>query len=130
MFSEKLKISLLDLLSCELSMNILFHKDTAQGKWFTLSLAEQIGNIGGEVTRGAHWQGKDDRLFQGCVERALELFDLTLADIRWKGRLREIARAREIFCDAVYGGKEYGSMLRDLEPYFLVFAIAARRNLS
>lgn len=111
-------------------MNIVFHKELAQWRWFELSLMEQMGNIGSEVGRVAMWQKKGGEHFQYAVERALELFDLTLSDARWKGRLREIARAREVFCDAVNDGKEYGSTLRDLEQYFLPFAIAARRNLS
>lgn len=103
------------------------HKNLAAGRWFKLSLAEQLGNIGGEVSRAARWQNKDNKLFWGAVERALELFDLTLADPRWRGRRREIARAREVFCDAVYGGKLYKSSLTDLMRYFDQFALIARR---
>lgn len=111
-------------------MNILFHKELAEGKWFTLSLAEQLGNIGSEVGRARAWQGKDGKLFQEAVDRALELFDLTLADSRWKGRFREVARAREVFCDAVLGGKEYNSSLEDLDRYFLPFAVETRNSLD
>jgi len=103
-------------------MNIKYHKELARGRWFELSLAEQMGNIGSEVSRASRWQGKDEKLFQGAVERALELFDLTLSDERWRGRRREIARAREVFCDAVYGGKLYQSFLPDLKRYFDYFA--------
>lgn len=103
------------------------HKELAAGRWFELSLAEQMGNIGSEVSRAAHWQGKDEKIFLGAVHRALDLFDLTMADSRWQGRLREIARAREVFCDAVYGGKEYGTTFRNLQPYFDVFALSARQ---
>ena len=60
------------------------------------------------------------------MERALELFDLTLEDPRWQGRRWEIARAREVFVDAVFGGKEYKSSLEDLMPYFDQFAYAVR----
>lgn len=102
------------------------HKEQAAGKWFQLSLAEQLGNIGSEVSRASRWQNKDKKLFWGAVERALELFDLTLADSRWKGRRREIARAREVFCDAIYGGKEYQSHFSGLLAYFDQFAYAAR----
>ncbi len=63
-----------------------------------------------------------------AFERALELLDLTLADPRWRGRLREIARSRELVCDAASGGHAYGSTLADLDRYFLWFAIAARRT--
>lgn len=103
------------------------HKNLAAGRWFELSLVEQLGNIGSEISRAARWQNKDDKLFWGAVERALELFDLTLADPRWRGRRWEIARAREVFCDAVYGGKLYKSSFNDLVRYFDQFAFAARR---
>ncbi len=103
-----------------------FHKKLALGRWFQLSLAEQLANIGSEVSRAHGWRERDRKVFWGAVDRALELFDLTLEDTRWQGRRREIARAREIFCDAVLGGKEYGSSLKDLAPYFDQFAIATR----
>ena len=108
-------------------MRNLIHKNLMTGGWQKLTLMEQLGNIGSEVSRAAYWQGKDEKIFQGAVARGLELFDLTLEDSRWVGRLREIARAREVFCDAVYGGKEYRSSLRELaDKYFLPFAYAAR----
>lgn len=102
------------------------HKTLAAGGWRKLSLAEQMGNIGSEVSRAFTAQGKDDARYESALERAFELFDLTLEDPRWKGRLREIARAREIFADAVTGGKEYQSTLKGLMPYFDAFALAAR----
>jgi len=107
-------------------MEIRFHKELAGGRWFQLTLEEQLGNIGSEVSRARHWQGRDEKLFWGAVERALELFDLTLADPRWRGRRWEIARAREVFCDAVYDGQLYKSSLADLQKYFDHFALIAR----
>lgn len=97
------------------------HQDLAAGRWHKLSLAEQLANIGSEVSRASKWQGRDENIFWGAVERTLELFDLTLTDSRWKERLREIARVREVFCDAVTGGKDYKSKLQDLDRYFLHF---------
>lgn len=94
-----------------------------------MSLAEQLGNIGSEVHRTQLSQGKDEGRFLNAQDRALELFDLTLVDPRWRGRLREIGRAREVFCDAALGGREYGGTLESLEPYFDQFALVARSNL-
>lgn len=108
-------------------MFLTIHKDLATGGWQKLSLAQQLGNIGTEVSRARRWFGKDQKIYNGAVRRALELFDLTLADPRWRGRLREIARLREVFCDAITGGKEYKSTLKDLERYFFYFAFLSRR---
>ena len=110
-------------------IKIVFHKELAAGKWFKLSLMEQLANVGSEVGRASRWQGKDEKLFRGAVDRALELFDLTLDDPRWRGRRGEIARLREVFCDAVFGGKEYKSSLKDLARYFNPFTYAARGNI-
>jgi len=110
-------------------MRNFLHKELANGGWAKFSLAEQLGNIGSEVSRALRWRGKDEKLYEGAVERALELFDLTLEDERWRGRLREIARAREVFCDAISGGREYKSSLEDLERYFFQFAVASRMKI-
>ena len=47
-------------------------------------------------------------------------------DPRWKGRRKELTRVRELLCDAMLGGKEYGSDLAGLDRYFYPFAVAAR----
>lgn len=106
---------------------VFLHKDLAGGRWYQMTLSEQMGNIGSEVSRVSLAEGKNKKRFNSAVDRALELFDLTLSDPRWRGRLREIGRAREVFCDAVYGGKEYGSSLKELQGYFDHFALAASR---
>jgi len=106
------------------------HAGLTTERWQGLTLVEQLGNIGSEVGRAiaAREQGKDRR-FAGALERALDLFDLTLADDRWAGpRRREIARAREVTCDFLVGDNEYGSTSTSLDAYFLEFALAARRN--
>ena len=103
------------------------HQSLAEGRWFSYSLAEQLGHIGSEVNRAIRARG-DAKRFDGAVIRALELFDLTLSDPRWRKRLKEIARSREVFCDAAYGRLEYNTTLEDLNNYFFSFALAARFN--
>ena len=96
-------------------------------RWFTLPLADQLGNIGSEVGRARTWQDKDEKLFWGAAGRALELLDLTREDVRWRGRRPELDRARESVADAVLGGRVYGSRLVDLEEYFMPFALYSQR---
>ena len=104
------------------------HYEMAAGRWYTFTLAEQMGNIGSEVHRAIMWRGRnEEKNFQNAFERALELFDLTLDDTRWNApRKREIGRAREVFCDALWGDNEYKTNLASLDNYFLQFGIAAR----
>jgi hypothetical protein len=105
------------------------HRDLAAGRWHQLSLAEQLGNIGSEISRAVRWSGRNDQLARGALERALELFDLTLDDPRHRQslpRLREIARAREVVVDFFDGPNEYRSTAADLQKYFDAYALAVR----
>jgi hypothetical protein len=98
-------------------------------RWQRLSLIEQLANIGSEIYRVKMWQGKDEKLFENSIIRVLDLFNLTLSDPKNKGRLKEVARAKELFLDAVYnGGKEYRTSLDDLDKYFYQFALIVSKN--
>jgi hypothetical protein len=91
---------------------------------------EQLGNVGSEVERAirAHEQRRPDR-FENALARALELFDLTAADPRWKlHQRREILRAREQFCRVFFDDTAEPDLADYLRKYFLQFAIAARRR--
>ena len=106
------------------------HRDAAAGRWFALSLYEQLGNIGSEVGRAIRWSAKNPALARSALYRALELFDLTLDDPRHRqsaARLREIARAREVVVDFLDGSNQYGSTAASLMKYFDQFASAAIR---
>mgnify|MGYP001597739989 FL=1 len=94
-------------------------------RWAQLSLMEQMGNIGSEVGRTRSARESHPERFQGAFYRALDLFDRTLADERWRGRRFELARARELFCAASMGQDMYHTSLADLERYFMQFATAA-----
>ena len=107
------------------------HANLAAGRWKSLTLVEQLANVGSEVERAikAHEGGRVERR-DAAVNRGLELFDLTAADDRWRGhRRREILRAREEFCKLFWGDGAVGQQSAgvSLSKYFLHFAFAARR---
>lgn len=102
------------------------HANLAAGRWQTLSLMEQLANVGSDVARARRWQGKDPELSEKAFIRALELLDLSIGDARWKGRRKELTRVREMLCDAMSGGSAYSSDLAGLDRYFFHFAVAAR----
>lgn len=102
------------------------HTDLANGKWYTLTLAEQMGNIGSEIHRLVISENKDRSRFDSALDRALELIDLTLSDPRWKKGYKEIARVREVLCDICFGETQYNTSLKELDDYFFQFALVAR----
>jgi hypothetical protein len=102
------------------------HENLAAGRWQTLPLIEQLANVGSDVARAAQWQGKDSQRCEQAFLRALELLDLTIEDARWKGRRKELVRARECLCDAMLGGEAYGNDFASLDRYFFHYAIASR----
>lgn len=110
-------------------MTVLIHKNLADGGWQKFSFLEQMGNIGSEVGRANIARKKKDvSAFANAFDRALELIDLTLADERWKnqGKIKEIARARELLCSAALNDTRFNTPLDDLDRYFFSFALAAR----
>lgn len=110
----------------------IYHKELAAGGWKRLSLIEQMGNIGSEVGRSINWFKKGDmEKFNIAFEKALELFDLTLDDDRWKGRRKEIARSREMFCSLLFDSVLSDELIKELDSfdkYFLWFAVAANEK--
>lgn len=103
------------------------HAEMAKGRWAEMSLAEQMGNIGSEVSRSLRWwkSGKPER-FESAFGRALELFDLTIAGcVGRPGVLKEVCRAREEFCD-YFLGEEYATDANMMMRYYDQFAMLAR----
>ncbi len=105
-----------------------WHHDAS--RWRSLSLAEQFGNIGSEISRAIRWSATNPDRSRSALYRGLELFDMMLDDPQHRrsvARLREIARAREVVVDFLAGSNEYGSTGPSLQKYFDYFAVTARR---
>jgi hypothetical protein len=103
------------------------HQSLALGRWRSLSLIEQLANIGSEVERALNWRLKANLIYsQRALERALELLDLTIADPRHRARLKEITRLREVILDYFLGENYYQSSDKLWRKYFYAFGYAAR----
>lgn len=101
------------------------HRELAD-RWWTMSVAAQLGNIGSEISRTARWTARNPERARAALYRALDLFDLTLDDPRHRqspARLREIARAREVVVDLFAGSNQYGSTAASLQRYFDAYAV-------
>lgn len=105
---------------------MIIHKELAKGRWFTLSLVEQLANVGSDVERTIKWRNSGNAEYsQKAFERVLELIDLTVLDAKNKGRLREILRMREMLVDYFLYHNEYQSNDVLWQKYFYCFTYAA-----
>jgi hypothetical protein len=103
------------------------HQQQFNGSWTKLSLIEQLANVGSEVIRAINWRKKDNKEYsQLAFDRALELFDLTMDDSKNSERLKEVARARELFVDS-FNDNIYQSNDRQWQEYFLAFNYSAQK---
>ncbi len=105
---------------------MIVHKELASGRWFTLSLCEQLGNVGSDVDRAIKWKtrgSKDEK--ERALFRALELLNLTLLDPKnhKKSIRKELLRAREVLLDYFMGDNQYGYTDEALSRYYYNYAI-------
>ena len=101
--------------------------ELSDGKWNKMSLVEQMGNVGSEVSRCIKWKNKNDKKNSNfAFERALELLDMTIKDSKNTKRLRELTRIRETFIDYIVFDNQYRATDNLWNNYFLSFGFAAR----
>ena len=105
------------------------HRDLAAGQWSTLSLCEQMANIGSEVERAIKWKSKNNQEYAyRAFIRALELLDLSLMDEKNRTRCKELCRVRETLADYFYFDNTYHSTDAAWHRYFHAFTWAAQRR--
>ena len=95
-------------------------KTLAEGRWFELSLIEQLANVGCDIDRAIRWKNKNNALYSDdALKRALDLLDLTISDPKNIKRLRELGRMREILKDYFFGDNSYSYTDEVLHKYFM-----------
>ena len=106
-------------------MNDYQHTGLAAGRWAEMSLAEQMLNIGSEVSRANRWKAKgNEEQCHRAADRALELLSLTIDAQRGKHDLGEFCRLYEILADCYYGDNIYQTDPAKLQRYFDIFYTA------
>lgn len=95
-----------------------------KNKWYSLTKAQQIGNIGSEIARAAYWENHNDPVNRNkALERSLELLDLSLNDRRWGKGIKEIARFREVVSAKYIDQPFFDITLKELEEFCVNFVI-------
>ena len=98
------------------------HKELANGRWAQMTLAEQMLNIGSEVSRANRWRSKGYEVqCHRAADRALELVSLTIDAHKKRPGLKELCRLYEVMADFYYGDNEYNTTATSLQRYFDVF---------
>ena len=93
-----------------------------------MPLAEQMANIGSEISRALNWRDKGNREYsEKAAARAIELILLSLEGNCSRTQLREIARLHETIADYFYGENQFGSTPDLLRRYFDQFAFVLRK---
>jgi len=110
---------------------VFLHKTLAP-RWHTFTLAEQMANIGSEVSRSINWKKRDNKeLSNSAFLRAIELFNLTILDLTKKKKfasMGEVCRAKEVYADYLIADNKYQETAEKLNKYFLQFNFLARSN--
>ncbi len=99
-------------------------------RWASMTIFEQMGNIGSEVGRTISAKNRGDQgRFETALARALDLFSATVEVLitQKSARVREVLIAREQFLNLFYGNAPSGDE-KKVENYFMQYAIAARSN--
>ena len=105
------------------------HPSLLDGRWQTFDLVEQLGHVGSEVERALNWRARGNEAYSAkALDRALELLEFTIADVRHRERIGELTRLREVILDYFMGENLYASSEALWRGYFRFFALAARRN--
>jgi len=102
------------------------HKELSAGRWFELSLVEQLANIGADLERHMKWKQKGKiSQNQAAFERALDLLYLTVEDPKNRKRLREVLRTREALIDHFIYDNEFNTTDEEWQRYFYQYNYAA-----
>ncbi|TET05836.1 hypothetical protein E3J79_04135 [Candidatus Dependentiae bacterium] len=105
---------------------MIIHTHLSSGRWFELSLIEQLANVGTDIERTIQWKKKGNvKYSRKAFERALELLDLTIADQKNKKRFKELLRVREALADYFIFDNKYSSTDESWHTYFFCFNYAA-----
>lgn len=103
------------------------HTELAAGRWAQMPFAEQMANIGSEVSRALNWRKKGNTaLAENAAGRALELLSLSLDCAETYPKLKELARVGEAIADYFFGSNEFSSSETAWRKYFDYFAMLTR----
>ena len=99
-------------------------------RWQKMSFAQQLGNVGSEICRARLGEEKNSgEQRRNALTRAIDLLDLMISDVRWRKRLKELLRFREVLGSLYVDRNPYHVVLQRLEKYCLYPTLAEARSV-
>lgn len=104
----------------------MYHQELADWRRQKMSLMQQLGNIGSEVSRVcSSYENNNTARFESALARMLELFSMTLGDTQLRYAQRtEIARLKEYILDYFLWDKQYWQtpsiIMKDFNYYWML----------
>jgi hypothetical protein len=104
-------------------------RELPDGRWYGLTLMQQLVQVGKQVKRALRWQEKGrGELRLKYADRALDLLGRAIDDPANSNRVRELTQARELLADYFYGENLCRTSPGLWRGYFEVFARAGSRG--
>ena len=93
-----------------------------RAKWFSMSVRDQISNIGSEVSRAIKWKNKgNEKRKVGFCLKSIEFLDLSMADPKNAHRVGEFSFCVEELKDYFLGDNTYCTTDEKLHKYYDAF---------
>ena len=97
-------------------------------KWFSMSVEEQISNIGGEVHRAISWRSKGNAVrAENFSKKAKEMLQLSIEDPKNRHRIGEFYNGICELDDYFSGENIYGTTDEILKKYYDAFLVTMER---
>ena len=91
-------------------------------KWYSMSVEDQISNIGGEVNRAINWDKKGNReRARNFCNKAKELLQLSIEDPKNRHRIGEFFNGICELDDRFFGENKYNTSDETLLKYYDAF---------
>ena len=109
---------------------LVYHKHLTPEKWSAYTRGQQVLMIANELNRAKNLLNRGDRSSARlCYERAFERIDLTSEDEKWRGKLKEFRRFRELLAELYLAQDQDVHRLEQLYIALLRLSAEAHRML-
>ena len=103
-------------------MDSILKNQQVKAKWFSLSIGEQISNIGSEVLRADKWKQRGDIIkMRGFYNAATSFLRLSIMDPRNKSITGELNLCIDELADYFIGDNKWQTSSETLKRYYNSF---------